>query len=160
MMEKAFAGKVFDVVVRDGNEIVLHSPAVAIVAVDAHEHVVLVRQERAPTGGAVLELPAGGVEDGEAPRAAAERELREETGLRGGEWFEAATFYTTPGYSDERMHLFVATGLTEGPVSPDADEELELVRFSLSDLPGLLEELEDAKTLAGLLLLLRLRASD
>jgi ADP-ribose pyrophosphatase len=157
MSENVFEGKLIDVVVRDGKEVVLHGPAVAIVAVDAQDRVVLVRQQRAPVGGKVLELPAGGVEDGEAPEASARRELREETGLRGGDWFEAASVFTTPGYSDERIHIFFASNLEEGEDDLDPGEEVELVRVPVADVPTLLDEVEDAKTLAGLLLYLRLR---
>jgi ADP-ribose pyrophosphatase len=152
--EVLFEGKIFDVVRRDGMDVVEHGPAVAIVAV-SDGHVTLVRQPRAPAGGKLLELPAGGVEDGEQPLETAQRELREETGLHGGEWVEAATFFTSPGYTDEKMHLFVATGLEEGEASPEGSEEIELVRVPLEEIPAVMEEIEDAKTLAGLLLLLR-----
>ena len=130
--------------------------AVAIVAV-SDGHVTLVRQPRVAAGGKLLELPAGGVEDGEKPLETAQRELREETGLHGGDWVEAATFFTSPGYTDEEMHLFVATGLEQGEASPEGSEEIELVRVPLEEIPALVEEIEDAKTLTGLLLLLRLR---
>ncbi|HVW90958.1 MAG TPA: NUDIX hydrolase [Gaiellaceae bacterium] len=150
-----YSGPIFRVERRDGRDVVVHGPAVAIVAVDRDGHVTLVRQERVPAGGSVLELPAGGVEPGESPLEAARRELREETGLHGGEWLEAATFFTTPGYSDERMHLFLATGLEQGEAEPEGSEKIELVRVPLAGIPGLLAEIEDAKTLAGLLILLR-----
>jgi ADP-ribose pyrophosphatase len=117
--------------------------------------VTLVRQERVPAGGSLLELPAGGVEAGESPLETAKRELREETGLHGGEWVEVATFFTTPGFCDEKMHLFLATGLEHGEAEPDGGEDLELVRVPLAEIPSLLDEIEDAKTLVGLLLLLR-----
>lgn len=150
-----YEGPIFSVERRQGRDVVVHGPAVAIVAVDREDHVTLVRQERVPAGGAVLELPAGGVEDGESPLETAHRELREETGLHGGEWVEVATFFTTPGYSDERMHLFLATGLEQGAAEPEGSEEIELVRVPLAEIPGLVADVEDAKTLAGLLILLR-----
>jgi ADP-ribose pyrophosphatase len=150
-----YEGPMFDVEKRDGRDVVVHGPAVAIVAVDRDDRVVLVRQERVPAGGKVLELPAGGVEDGESPIESAKRELHEETGLHGGEWVELATFFTTPGYSDEKMHLFLATGVDEGEAEPEGSEELEIVRVARADLPELVHGCEDAKTLAGLLLLLR-----
>jgi ADP-ribose pyrophosphatase len=155
--EKVYSGKLIDVELRDGNEVVVHGAAAAIVAVDRQERVMLVRQERAGAGGPLLELPAGNVDQGEPPVEAAQRELREETGLRGGEWIEVANVYTTPGYCDERIHVFVARSLEEGEPDPEGSEELELVRVPLAEVPALLPEIEDAKTLAGLLLVLRMR---
>lgn len=154
-MSRLYDGKLFDVERRDGKDVVVHGPAVAIVALDLDENVTLVRQPRVAAGGPLLELPAGGVEDGESPLASAQRELREETGLHGGDWVEVATFFTTPGYSDEKMHLFLATGLEQGEPSLEGSEEIELVRVPFEEIGSLLAEIEDAKTLAGLLLLLR-----
>lgn len=151
-----YEGPMFSVERRDGKDVVVHGPAVAVVAVDARDRVVLVRQTRVPAGGALLELPAGGIEDGEAPLETARRELREETGLHGGDWVELASFFTTPGFCDEKIHLFLATGLEEGEAAPEGSEEIELVRVPRDELPALIAETEDAKTLAGLLLLLRL----
>lgn len=153
--EVVFKGKIFDVVREDGREIVQHADAVAIVPVSG-AHVTLVRQERVATGGKVLELPAGLLEEGESPLESARRELREETGLHGGEWVEVAAFFTSPGFTDERIHLFVATDLDEGEAAPEETEDIELVRVPLDEVPSLVEEIEDGKTLAGLLLLLRL----
>jgi ADP-ribose pyrophosphatase len=136
-------------------EIVEHPGAVAIVAVDAEGRVVLVRQLREAARRTLLELPAGTREEGEEPEATARRELEEETGLRGGEWREAATFYTTPGFCREQMHLFFAEGVEEGEASPAADEQMEVVRWRLDEVEARLAEIEDAKTLAGLLLYLR-----
>ncbi|MGH3001634.1 MAG: NUDIX hydrolase [Gaiellaceae bacterium] len=153
---RAFEGKMFDVVVEDGNEVVVHGPAVAIVAVDRDRQVTLVRQQRAGAGGPLLELPAGGVEAGDSPLDTAHRELREETGLHGGDWTAVAAFFTTPGFCDEKMHLFLARDVVEGDAEPEDDEELELVRVPLDEVAALLPEIEDAKTLAGLLLLLQL----
>jgi ADP-ribose pyrophosphatase len=152
-----FEGRLIDVVVEDGKEIVVHGPVVAIAAVDRDGCITLVRQQRPAVGTAVLELPAGGIEAGESPLATARRELREETGLHGGEWEEVTTFFTTPGYCDERVHLFVATGVGQGDASPEESEELEIVRVPIAEIPSLLPQIEDAKTIAGLLLLMRLR---
>jgi len=105
----------------------------------------------------VLELPAGLLDPGEHPLTAAQRELREETGLHGGEWVEVASVFSSPGFTDERIHVFVATGLEEGDDDPDPGEDVEIVRVPQRDLPGLVDEIEDAKTLAGLLLYLRER---
>lgn len=154
MTAPLFEGAVFDVERRNGSDVVVHGRSVAVVAVDGEARVTLVRQHRVPAGKKLLELPAGGVEPGESPLDAARRELREETGLHGGDWNEAAAFFTTPGFCDELMHLFIATGLAQGDSSPEESEELELKRVPVDRLPGLLPEIEDGKTLVGLLLLL------
>jgi ADP-ribose pyrophosphatase len=138
-------------------EIVEHPGSVAVVAVDAKGRVWLVRQVREAARRRLVELPAGGLEPGEAPLAAARRELREECGLTGGIWRELAAFWTTPGFCRERMHLFLAEDVEAGEAEPEPDEELELVQWRVGDIEARLGEIEDAKTLAGLLLFLRLR---
>jgi ADP-ribose pyrophosphatase len=140
-------------------EIVEHPGAVAIVAVDGEGYVALVRQLREATRKYLLELPAGTTEPDEEPLATAQRELKEECGLSGGEWRELAAFWTTPGFCRERMHLFAAEGVERGEASPAPDEELELVRWQVSEIEERLHEIEDAKTLAGLLLYLATRAT-
>jgi ADP-ribose pyrophosphatase len=135
-------------------EIVEHPGAVAIVAVDGEGYVALVRQLREATRKRLLELPAGTAEPGEKPLETAQRELREECGLSGGDWRELAAFWTTPGFCRERMHIFAAEGVDRGEAAPAPDEELELVRWPLADVAQRLDEIEDAKTLAGLLLYL------
>ena len=136
-------------------EIVEHPGSVAIVAVDREGRVVLVRQFREAARRTLLELPAGGLEEGEEPLASAQRELREETGLAGGAWREVASFYTTPGFCRERMRLFVAEGVEPGEASPADDEDLEVDYWPVSEIESRLDELEDAKSIAGLLLYLR-----
>jgi ADP-ribose pyrophosphatase len=138
-------------------EIVEHPGAVAIVAVDADGYVTLVRQLREATRERLLELPAGTAEPGAEPLATARRELREECGLTGGQWRELAVFWTTPGFCRERMHLFAAENVERGEPEPADDEELELVRWPVTEVEGRLGEIEDAKTLAGLLLYLQPR---
>ena len=135
-------------------EIVEHPGAVAIVAVDREGCVTLVRQLREATRTLLLELPAGTSEPGEEPLETARRELQEECGLTGGEWLELAAFWTTPGFCRERMHMFAAEGVERGEAAPAPDEELELVRWPVAEIRTRLHEIEDAKTLAGLLLYL------
>jgi ADP-ribose pyrophosphatase len=149
-----FDGKFVRVVRKDGLEVVEHAAAVTVVAV-SEGHVTLVRQPRPAAGGKLLELPAGILEHGETPLESARRELREETGLHGGEWVEVATFFTSPGFTDEKIHLFLATGLEQGQATPEETEDLELVRVPLDRVPSLIDEIQDGKTLVGLLLLLR-----
>lgn len=139
-------------------EIVEHPGAVAIVAVDAEGFVTLVRQLREPARRRLLELPAGTAESGEEPLETARRELREECGLTGGDWRELAAFWTTPGFCRERMHLFAAENVERGDADPEEDEDLELVRWPVGEIDSHLDEIEDAKTLAGLLLYLRTRS--
>ncbi|HEU5372833.1 MAG TPA: NUDIX hydrolase [Gaiellaceae bacterium] len=150
-----YQGPLFSVERRADRDVVVHGPAVAVVPVDREGNVTLVRQERVPAGGKVLELPAGGVEEGESPLQTARRELREETGLHGGDWVEVAAFFTSPGYSDEKLHLFVATGLERGESSPEGSEQIEIVRVPVTELDRLIADCDDGKTLAGLLLLAR-----
>ena len=156
-----YDGKLFDVTVErwgeHEREIVEHPGAVAVVAVDAEQRVVLVRQLREPARRKLLELPAGTVDEGEEPEACARRELEEETGLTGGGWEPGPSFWTTPGFCRELMHLFFVEGVREGEQRQEADEEIELVRIPLAELASRIGELEDAKTLAGLLLYLRRR---
>ena len=154
---KAWEGDRFWVEVVDGNEIVRTPDAVAIVAVDGEGRFVLVRQNRPPVGRELVELPAGLIDDGEEPLESAKRELREETGLHGGDWRELWSFYSTPGFVDERITVFAADGLEEGEPQPDGGEELEVVRWRKEELLSRLHELEDATTVLGLLQYLRER---
>jgi ADP-ribose diphosphatase len=135
-------------------EIVERPDVVATVPVDRHGIVTLVRQVRPPARASLLELPAGRIEAGEEPLESARRELAEETGLRGGLWRAGPSFWTTPGFCRERVHLFFAEGLDRGEASPDDGEVIEIVRMPVSELPDRLQEIEDGKTLIGLLLYL------
>jgi ADP-ribose pyrophosphatase len=140
---------------------------VAILAIDAQERVLLVRQYRVAVGEALLEIPAGTLDiadDGsiEDPAIAAPRELEEETGMRAGSWRKIATFFTAPGFASELMHLYLATDLRPADgarLQPDEDEHLEVERLPWRDALAAAErgEYRDGKTLVGLLWLARLR---
>jgi ADP-ribose pyrophosphatase len=153
-----YDGKLIDVTLeRWGDherEIVEHPGAVAIVAIDRDGMLTLVRQRREAVRTELLELPAGTLEEGETPLVCARRELEEETGLTGGTWLDVTAFYTTPGLCREQMHLFFAEGLDRGEANPESDEELEVVRWARDEIATKVGEIEDAKTLAGLLLYL------
>jgi ADP-ribose pyrophosphatase len=144
-----------DVQLADGTraqrEVVAHPGAVAIVAIDADDRVVLVRQWRHAAGRALWELPAGTRDSDEAPAGTAERELAEETGFRAARITPLASAPLTPGYSTEVMHFFLATGLTEGPTDRDVDERMDVGRFDRAGIASLVREGEvDVKTIAGL----------
>jgi ADP-ribose pyrophosphatase len=160
--QTVYEGALFRVVVEQSGdtrrEIVVHPGSVAIVAIDRDDRVVLVRQRREAARALLLELPAGTREDGEEPLATARRELAEETGLHGGRWTELAAFWTSPGFVREHMTIFLAEGVEEGPSSPAGDEEVDVERWPLGDVAARLGELEDAKTLVGLLLLVNARS--
>lgn len=157
--ERVWEGRLLGVTVErwgeNEREIVEHPGAVAIVAVDGEGYVALVRQLREATRKRLLELPAGTAEPGEEPLETAQRELQEECGLTGGAWRELAAFWTTPGFCREWMHLFAAEGVVRGEAAPAEDEELEVIRWPVTEIGDRLSEIEDAKTLAGLLLYLR-----
>lgn len=132
-------------------EVVAHPGAVAIVAVDDADRVVLVRQWRHPVGRALWELPAGTRDPGEPPERTAERELAEETGLRAASLRALVAAPLTPGYSTEVMHFFAATGLTEGPTDRDVDERTDVAHLSHADVAALIRAGDvDVKTIAGL----------
>ena len=134
-------------------EIVEHSECVAVVAVDAENNVLLVRQYRKPVEKELLEIPAGGVEPGEQPEECAKRELQEETGYLPQEIERLGGFYSSPGFCTEFLHLYLATNLIPSQLSTDVDESIELVRVPLSQIPQLIAsgEICDAKSIAGLL---------
>jgi ADP-ribose pyrophosphatase len=157
-----YDGTLIDVVVERWGErereIVVHKGSVVVVAIDREDRVTLVRQFREAARKELVELPAGRIDEGEEPLATAKRELEEETGQRGGEWNEVGAFWTTPGFCNEHMTLFVADGVeADGQTNPDEGEDIELVRWPVSEIGSRLGEIEDAKTLAGLLIYLRLR---
>jgi ADP-ribose pyrophosphatase len=138
---------------RSTREVVEHRGAVGIVCVHGGE-IVLVRQYRHATGEELLEIPAGKLDPGEEPESTAYRELIEEVGLRANALEQLATYYTTPGFTNERFHLYLATDVSEEQGSTDPGEVIEVVRRPVSSVRDLITsgEIRDAKTLLGLAL--------
>jgi ADP-ribose diphosphatase len=134
-------------------EIVGHPGAVGVLAHD-DEVIYLVRQPREPIDVPdLLEVPAGKLdEEGESPLETGKRELKEEIGKEAEHWEHLKTYWSSPGFTDEQVHVYLATGLAdvERP-AVDEDERLELVTWPLEDLDGLIDACEDAKTLVALL---------
>jgi ADP-ribose pyrophosphatase len=122
--------------------------------------VLLIRQYRYAAEGYLYEIPAGRLNPGEAPRDCALRELKEETGCTAGQAQHLFTMYTTPGFTDEKIHLFMATELVAGETKHEADEFLELQPMLLSRALAMVEagEIQDAKTALGLLFAAGFRA--
>lgn len=134
-------------------EVVEHPGGVAVFALDDQDRVIMVRQYRYPMGEVVLELPAGKLEPGEDPRDSGLRELEEETGLQPGTFLSMGCSYSSPGILAEKIHLFFAEDLVQGPVHPDDGEFLEVVRIPYDQLMDMAArgEIKDGKTLAGIL---------
>lgn len=133
-------------------EIVHHNGAVAVLAVTNEDKIVLVRQYRKPMDQIILEVPAGKLEGDEDPKACAERELIEETGFKAKDMKRIASFYTSPGFSDELVHLYRGRGLTAGEAQPDEDEFVEVLYISLPEAKKYIEtgEIKDAKTIMAI----------
>jgi ADP-ribose pyrophosphatase len=153
---------------RSTRDIAGHPGGVSVVAIDDQDRLLLVRQWRHAAGRALLEIPAGTLDrqpDGsiEEHAGAAARELEEETGSRAGAWRYLGAFWTAPGFTSELMHLYLATDLVPvhaGGLAPDEDERLELRPLPFDEAVAMVErgEVPDAKTIAGVLLVARLRA--
>lgn len=139
--------------IRAVREVVRHRGSVAALAVHDDGRVVLVRQYRYPVDEEVWELPAGRLDPGETPEQGARRELEEEVGLRARNLEPTGTFYTTPGFCDEIMHLFRATGLQPVPARPEDDERIEVLTCTLEQASDMIRrgEVREGKTLVALL---------
>ena len=136
-------------------EVVEHPGAVGIVALKENGDIVMVKQYRKAVEQVLLELPAGKLEQGEDPADCAARELTEETGYTAGDLRYLVSFYTSPGFSNEVMHMFLATDLKEGKNDPDDNEMVETVEISRDRAIDMIlkGEIKDGKTIAGILLL-------
>lgn len=157
--EKLFSGKVIDLYVEDvelpngktsKREIVKHPGAVAVLAVTDSNKIILVNQYRKPLERTIVEIPAGKLEKGEEPEYTALRELEEETGYTAKKLTKITAFYTSPGFADEIVHLFLAEDLSvlEEKRELDEDEFVEVMEVTLEDALKLVEtrEVYDAKT--------------
>jgi ADP-ribose pyrophosphatase len=133
-------------------EIVHHPGAAAIVAIDGDGAVALIRQYRHAAGGFIWEIPAGTLGDGESPADCARRELKEETGLVAAQWTALGSVLTSPGFCDERIHLFLARELRETTASLEDDEVLTVSRVPLPRALAMVVsgEIDDAKSIAAL----------
>lgn len=159
--EAIFKGRIVDlrvdtVLLPDGKEstreIVKHAEAVAVIAVDEEKNIYLVKQYRKPVEKVLLEIPAGIMDKDEEPLEAAKRELEEEAGLRAEDWKKITSFYTAPGFTDEKIHLFLATKLVKGLINLDEDEFVEVEVLPLDRAYHMVLEgsISDAKSIIGI----------
>lgn len=141
-------------------EVIEHPGAVAIVALLPLKRVLMVRQFRTAAGRVLLEIPAGTIEAGESPEECARREIVEETGHAAGKFEKLFHGFVAPGYSQEVIHTFLATALTPMVGKGDDDEFIDVIEMPLADVVRLIEtgEIEDMKSIAGLLYVQRLLA--
>ncbi|MBE2270356.1 MAG: NUDIX hydrolase [Anaerolinea sp.] len=133
-------------------ELIQHPGAVAIVALDEEQNVVLVSQYRLAADRIMWEIPAGTLNPGEAPLVCAERELQEEAGLFPGKLDALGGLYVAPGYTTEFIHLFIATELSESRLEMDEDEFIESKRVPFAEALDMIErgDIIDGKSIAGL----------
>ena len=162
--EKVFEGNLINVrldtvILPNGEkarrETVEHPGAAAVVPVSKEGNIILVRQYRNPIDEIILEIPAGKLEPGEDPQDCAMRELQEETGYKSDSLKHLATFYTTPGFSNEILYLYAALDLKRASKNLDPEEFIEVVGLPLSELRDMVQrkEIVDAKTLIGIMML-------
>lgn len=135
-------------------DLVRHAPAITLVPVDDAGRIYFVRQYRVGAEQFILELPAGVLEPDEDPLEGAAREIREEIGMAATQLKPIGTFFMAPGYSSERLTIFLATGLYPAPLTPDADEFLQIETMTIEEAYQLAanDAIQDSKTLAALLL--------
>lgn len=133
-------------------EIVEHPGAVAIIAVNEKNEMIMIRQYRKSIDKVLLEIPAGKLEINEEPIESAKRELKEETGYIADKIEYVMEFYTSPGFSNEKIYLFLAQGLTEGEQELDVGEYIDVEKYSVDELMKMIKlgEIVDSKTIVGI----------
>ncbi len=163
---RVYEGRVFNVVVDDveypsGNrsirEVAEHAGGAVIAAVHNDGNIVLIRQHRYPLGDFLWELPAGKLNPGEDPLECARRELAEETGYHASTWRKLTAIYTSPGFCNERLHIFLATGLSarpEGRALEEGEQTMSMHHHPLKEAIEMIEkeEIVDGKSICGILL--------
>ena len=134
-------------------EVVRHSGGVVILAIKDYDKILLVKQYRYPIGETVLELPAGKLEKGEDPFEAAKRDLEEETGYCANKWTDLGYINTSPGFSDEKLYLYLAQDLEYTHCHPDEGEIIQAFEYKYDDVLKMIDngEINDAKTICGLM---------
>jgi len=134
-------------------EVVRHPGGAAVIAIDDQQRVCLLRQYRHAAGGWLWELPAGKIDVPETPDHTAKRELQEEAGLTADHWKPLGNFLSTPGFCDERIHLYLATGLSQAKAEPHPHEVIEIHWKNLDEALHMCArgEIDDGKTLLGLM---------
>lgn len=135
-------------------EIVEHPGAVAVVPITDEGDIILVKQYRKAVERELLEIPAGKLEINEEPKECVARELKEETGYTSSNIDYIFEFYTSPGFSNEKMYLFIATDLKEGEAEPETDEYIEVQKYKIAELLDMVKkgEISDSKTIIGILI--------
>jgi ADP-ribose pyrophosphatase len=163
----AYKGKVFSVftdkveepgVGVNTRDVIRHNGSIVILAIDESKNaqdpeIILERQYRHAAGQFLIELPAGRIEPGEAPLAAAKREMIEETGYRAKRWTHLTKYFASPGFLGESMSIYLAREIREGAAQPEADEQIEVVRMRVSEVLAMIAagKIQDGKTLIGVL---------
>jgi len=164
--EKKYHGKIIDLTVDhlqypSGNqtvrEVIEHPGGAVILCVFENHDILLVKQYRHPFGGDVVELPAGKLDKGEDPLLCAQRELQEETGYQAQRWQKLSAIYTTPGFCNEVLHIYLAQQVSlheRGQVLEEGEASIQLMRIPLNSAIDMIDrgEIIDGKTIAGILL--------
>ena len=159
---RAFSVKIDTVINAEGHEttreIVEHADCIAVVPVNDDGDILMVKQYRKAVGKELLEIPAGGIDPGEDPETAVKRELQEEIGYLPGTVKRLSGFYSTPGFTNEYLHLFLATDLKRSQLYAEDTAGIETVPIRPAEIPHLIssEEIQDSKSVAGLLFYLEL----